>query len=205
MKKVFTLIELIVVIAIIAILAAIIAPNAFKAIEKAKATKAIGDCKAYKTAFYAYYADNGVWPIVGIGPLVNGIPSAWVTITDNGFLTNVKSLPGWDGPYLEKAIPTHPWGGNYILDCAIRGKGVACDVGLSFDDNCYGSLTDLKCRVPASAAQKIDQTVDDGNTTRPDPMPNPNPPGNMFLLGGGQTELYWIVIWDAGVTDISLK
>ena len=38
MRKGFTLIELIVVIAIIAILAAIIAPNAFRAIEKAKAS-----------------------------------------------------------------------------------------------------------------------------------------------------------------------
>ncbi len=62
MKKSFTLIELIVVIAIIAILAAIIAPNAFKAIEKAKISRAIADFKTFKTAMFSYYADCGKFP-----------------------------------------------------------------------------------------------------------------------------------------------
>ncbi|MBU2265567.1 MAG: prepilin-type N-terminal cleavage/methylation domain-containing protein, partial [Candidatus Omnitrophica bacterium] len=65
MQKSFTLIELIVVIAIIAILAAIIAPNAFKAIEKAKVTKAIADLKTYKTATHSLYADTGHWVLDG--------------------------------------------------------------------------------------------------------------------------------------------
>ena len=45
MRKWFTLIELIVVISIIAVLSAIIAPNAFRAIEKSKITKALSDIK----------------------------------------------------------------------------------------------------------------------------------------------------------------
>src|SRR3989338_6673064 len=197
MKKGFTLIELIVVIAIIAILAAIIAPNAFKAIEKAKMSKGIADFKAYKTGFYSHYADTGVWPIVGLGPITpNGTAGSWVPITDNGFLNNVKTLPGWDGPYLEKAIPTHPWGGTYGLDCINRGKGAACDISLFFDDRCYPSGVDLECRVPENTAQKIDQMVDDGNTT----YNVTDPSGNMWLIGSGPNfELYWVIIWDAGV------
>jgi len=197
MQKSFTLIELIVVIAIIAILAAIIAPNAFKAIEKAKVSTAIGDFKTYKTAFYAYYADTGVWPIVGTAPLVGGVPSNWVPMVDNGLITNLKSLPSWDGPYLEKLKPMHPWAGIYGLDCYNRGKGSACDVGLFFEDTCYpyGSGGGTGCDVPHNAMLKIDQTVDDGNLSSESVWK---------YESGARTNLYWIIIWDAGVTDLSV-
>src|SRR3989338_6155893 len=87
MKKGFTLIELIVVIAIIAILAAIIAPNAFKAIQKSKASRIITDLKAIKSASMSFYADTGQWQILGL-------------IKDNHALLVNPGITGWDGPYL---------------------------------------------------------------------------------------------------------
>jgi len=200
-KKSFTLIELIVVIAIIAILAAIIAPNAFKAIEKAKISQAISDFKTYKDAFYTYYADTGVWPIVGTAPLVGEVPTSWIPITDNGFITNVKSLSGWDGPYLEKLKPMHSWAGVYGLDCYNRREGSACDVGLFFEDTCYPyPNTDHSCDVPHKVMLKIDQTVDDGNLSLASG-------GNVWKVdtAGGRTNLYWILVWDAGCTDSSIQ
>ncbi len=197
MKKSFTLIELIVVIAIIAILAAIIAPNAFKAIEKAKISQAIGDHKTYKTAVYAHYADTGIWPIVGTGPFdpLTGLANSWIRITDNGFMTNVKSLSGWDGPYLERVVNAHPWAGINGLDCVNRGQGADCDIGLFMDDRCEATGVNLECAVPHNSAVKIDETVDDGNTSVGS--------GNVMLLAGG-TEVYWIIIWDAGLTAQSV-
>jgi len=203
MKKSFTLIELIVVIAIVAVLAAIIAPNAFRAIEKAKISTAIGDFKTYKTAFYAYYADTGTWPVVGIAPIVGGEPRTWVYMTDNGFITNIKSLPGWDGPYLEKIKSTHPWKGIYGLDCVARfggrDSGPACEIGLFFEDSCYyQGNPDKTCDVPESAMLKIDQTVDDGNLSK-------RSGGDVWRYeSGDRTNLYWVIIWDAGCTDTSV-
>ncbi|MCF7873829.1 MAG: prepilin-type N-terminal cleavage/methylation domain-containing protein [Candidatus Omnitrophica bacterium] len=81
----FTLIELIVVIAIIAILAAIIAPNAFKAIEKAKISKAIADWEAFKAAAGTFYADTGHWP---------GTSGRYIRVENAGFFLIRAILAG---------------------------------------------------------------------------------------------------------------
>lgn len=123
--KGFTLIELIVVIAIIAVLAGIVAPNAFKAIEKAKVSRAMADAKALRGAALAYYADVGFWPpdvcrgddpgftralpynpdTGGAARCINtaGFPADWQTRVQNS----------WDGPYLEKWPALTPWAGKY--------------------------------------------------------------------------------------------
>ncbi|MDD5729541.1 MAG: prepilin-type N-terminal cleavage/methylation domain-containing protein [Candidatus Omnitrophica bacterium] len=188
-NKGFTLIELIVVIAIIAVLAAVIAPNAFKAVEKAKISRAISDYGTYKTGTYTYYAETGSWPIV------RSAGGSWVQITDNGFMSNMKSLNGWDGPYLEKAIPAHPWAGIYGMDCVNRGGAPECDIGLFFDDRCWQTGVDMACRVPYQSALKIDQTVDDGD---------PNT-GNVRLIGSNNAEIYWIIAWDTDITPASIQ
>lgn len=101
--KGFTLIELIVVIAIIAILAAIIAPNAFKAIEKAKISKAIADLKSIKTAAMSFYGDIGTWPNdrEGEDPGFCTCPSS-AGYGDGCDVNPTTNLSLWDGPYLEK-------------------------------------------------------------------------------------------------------
>ena len=128
MKRAFTLIELIVVIAIIAILAAIIAPNAFKAIEKAKVTKLIGDLNTFRHATLAYYADMGFWPpdvcpsddpgftqpnpynvISGGAPgclAPYGLPADW----------QAQVTAKWNGPYIDKYPALNPWGGTYDFE-----------------------------------------------------------------------------------------
>ena len=69
-KKNFTLIELVVVIAIMAVLAAIITPNALRAIEKAKISRAAEDMNAIRAAALSFYADTGTWPQRGLGGAV---------------------------------------------------------------------------------------------------------------------------------------
>ncbi len=134
MKKGFTLIELIVVIAIIAILAAIIAPNAFKAIEKAKVTKVIGDLNAIKKAITAQYADthkfpNGCLAFKQADPEVYFDPSIYGGEDRAGLIQRPPvrvagwqcewtqtDIDAWDGPYLENSNVRDPWKSSYLFD-----------------------------------------------------------------------------------------
>lgn len=178
MKKSFTLIELIVVIAIIAILAAIIAPNAFKTIEKAKVAKLIGDGKAYKTAVGSLYIDTGHWP--GYGYSGSGgirviylfdasfIP-AWMTAyaCPSNLLADDDGWSGWDGPYIERLVGEHPWGGYYNLQRHSTLNAPYNDyIFLNINGMCYDDIltsSTYECGVPVSAGRKIDQAIDDNN------------------------------------------
>ncbi|MDD5668719.1 MAG: prepilin-type N-terminal cleavage/methylation domain-containing protein [Candidatus Omnitrophica bacterium] len=150
----FTLIELIVVIAIIAVLAAIIAPNAFKAIEKSKCARAIEESKTIKTGAFAYYSDTGLWP-----------PAYRLTSTVNPFVTNPPGVNRWDGPYVEKWMPAHPWAGHIGWDPTIDldGSGVV-DGCVVYDDDRPGTNGgDNQGRIPRGSMTKIDGMIDDGN------------------------------------------
>lgn len=114
----FTLIELLIVIAIITILAAVVAPNAFRAIENSKITKALGDVDTFRKASLAYYADVGKFPI-DIGP--GGDPGFNTTSPLSGIMTQNDVLK-WQGPYLDMNVsggwlPKNPWGGVYDYEC----------------------------------------------------------------------------------------
>jgi len=158
-EKFFTLVELIVVIAIIAILAAIITPNAFKAIEKAKVSEAIGDFKAYKAAIYALYADTGHW-------VTDSQPDGCLRLRyhpDNDLTSDYSHWPGWDGPYLEKIKGKTPWYGTYWLeDTEVVGRPWVPQILLAFDDLCYPDGP-AECPVPRSSARIIDRMLDDDN------------------------------------------
>jgi general secretion pathway protein G len=132
----FTLVELLVVIAIIGILAAIIAPNAFKSVEKAKVAKAEADLKAFKAAALNYYTDTGQWP----GDKNPG--------EDPGFMTNVWSVAGWNGPYLERWPAATPFGGQYDWDKWSDRAGIT----IAHTPNLTDNLMLL-----------IDRDMDDGN------------------------------------------
>jgi len=168
-KKAFTLIELIVVIAIIAVLAAVIAPNAFKAIEKAKVTQAIGDFKTLKTAFYSIYADTGTWGLsnhCGAGACY--VPIAGMT----EFIQDPGNMRGWDGPYVEKLEGKTPWDGTYVIqtsNCSenpppLSSATSARDIWLEFEDNCFsgGGST---CGLTDQTIEIMDAKIDDGNGT----------------------------------------
>ncbi|MFD3158184.1 prepilin-type N-terminal cleavage/methylation domain-containing protein [Haloimpatiens sp. FM7330] len=140
-KKGFTLVELLVVIAIIAILAAIIAPNAFKAIEKSKVDKIVGDCKAIESATLNHYADTGEWPRFDGGGSTNS----------KGFFQNHgDGLSNWDGPYLER-WPKNPFNAgnlesdyNYQLDYRIMNneKNLVIEISLKGINN-YEDITNM--------------------------------------------------------------
>lgn len=173
-KRGFTLIELIVVIAIIAVLAAIIAPNAFKAIEKAKISKALSDFKTIKTATYAMFGDTGKW--------VRGGDSA-LMVYNSDLLNNVSNFPGWDGPYLDKFQGAHPWGGTYFFtNNAQMGQGTAYELSVEFEDYRFPSGPNGDKPIPAASAQKIDYMVDDGVLTTGE-----------FR---GSSDYHWAMVWD---------
>jgi len=181
MRRGFTLIELIVVIAIIAILAAIIAPSAFKAIEKAKISKAVTDFKVLKTAAYALYADTGEYPAEII---------AFIQPKDSDVLSDVHSYSGWDGPYLGGDPDPHPWGGIYRYAGVDMGRGTNCDLSVALDYYCYSNIAQANCGVSQEVMIKIDETLDNGNLST----------GNMreitWLASGQLRPLHWALFWD---------
>ncbi|MBU2473128.1 MAG: type II secretion system protein GspG [Candidatus Omnitrophica bacterium] len=183
MKRSFTLIELIVVIAIIAILAAIIAPNAFRAIEKAKISKAVSDLKSIKTAVYSLYADTGHWPIS------SNIPKfVWET----SLMSDIDSWPGWDGPYLGRNPDPCPWSGGYFFSGLLDwGKGPSNELFVAMDDNCipkYGSPGGLTCDIPTETMKKIDAIIDDANLSTGDVR--------KYTFDGDRNFLYWAIVYD---------
>ena len=177
MKKSFTLIELVVVIAIIAILAAIIAPNAFRAIEKAKVSRAISDVKAIKTAATSFYNDIGLWPGSQWGtmpgdplspaqygegfvnaPAVHSGSSAQQAAAANQILF-------WDGPYLEKWSMT-PWAMPYMWDYNnwdASGDGVPYEHVVWLDLAHSPGPYNQNNKVPARSRDKIDEILDGGD------------------------------------------
>lgn len=153
-KRGFTLIELIVTIAIISILAAIITPNAFRAIEKSKCARAIGETKIIKTAAGSYYADTGLWP-----------PAYNLNTTLNPFLNN-PDVTGWDGPYVEK-WNYHPWGGHigWNLSVDLDRSGIPDGCVILDDDRPGTGAGDNRGRIPIDSMVKMDEMLDDGNLT----------------------------------------
>ena len=189
MKESFTLIELIVVIAIIAILAAIIAPNAFKAIEKAKISKTIADLKTIKTACQSLYADTGKWPYAG---------ASHITVANSHLLKNPaptwdgvdEDRSGWDGPYLDDGNTMHPWGATYHFGTHNNfnpADGGTYDFFLLAEDYCQPSGPTAKCAIPYSAAEKIDQVLDDGTNTTGTFRFHNYPPA---------LDAWWLMQWD---------
>ncbi len=158
MKKSFTLIKLIVVIGIIAVLAAVISVSVFKAIEKAKVTKAIADMKTIGSAALAHYVDTGKYPPDGdIWPRYDS--GLGFFVNDDGAGNPVE---GQDGPYIEK-WPLNPWSKEvdplttYQWDINdIDGDGVfewCVEIGLGGSNE---EEIDL-------IADRIDNALDDGD------------------------------------------
>ncbi|MBE3572851.1 MAG: hypothetical protein IMW95_07855 [Moorella humiferrea] len=161
------------VIAIIGVLAAIITPNAFRAIEKGKVSRAVADLRAIGSAAMAYYADVGDFP-GSKGhhpgePLQNGSDPGFVRKPDSSWQTDNPNvgyggnLAAWDGPYLEKWPSHHPWGDvytwNYWRDYPLPGTGTTVSKAgiVTLED--YG-------RIPRASLEAIDRLLDDGDLSR---------------------------------------
>ena len=96
----FTLIELLVVMVIIGLLAAMVLPNYMNIGDKAKVKATQGQIAQFGTALDNFRLDVGRYP------------------TSEEGLAALRQKPSgadrWDGPYLQKDIPTDAWGHPYV-------------------------------------------------------------------------------------------
>lgn len=96
----FTLIELLVVMVIIGLLAAMVLPNYMNIGDKAKVKAAQGQITQFGTALDNFRLDVGRYPTTEEGL--------------NALRQKPSGADRWDGPYLQKDIPTDPWGRAYV-------------------------------------------------------------------------------------------
>lgn len=179
-KKAFTLIELIVVIAIIAILAAIVVPNAFRAIEKAKISKIVGDFKAFRAAWLAFYADVGFFPHEDCygnqpGPYIDEPYMRWTDIH-----CNAHSFPGWDGPYYMGRDRT-PWEQDYAYDN--DGDSYPATIWGGVNVSFLGNNPE-QVQVAQRIGEKLDYLLDDGNAGTGDLRRGYGGAGVVYLISG---------------------
>lgn len=101
----FTLLELLVVMVILVMLAGVVSVVVVKRVEEAKHAKAITDIESLSNALDQFYLHNGRYPTSDEGL--------------NALRVRPQSddLRGWDGPYIKKAVPTDPWGREYVYVC----------------------------------------------------------------------------------------
>ena len=96
----FTLIELMIVLFILGLLAALVAPRLMGRVGKAKQKTAQAQLQLLGTALDLFHLDVGRYPTTEEGLRV--------------LKEKPNNLPGWGGPYLDKAIPNDPWGRLYV-------------------------------------------------------------------------------------------
>ena len=96
----FTMMELLIVLVIIGLLAALVGPTLYKQISPAKASVAKAQIQNFMSALDAYFIDTGKFPSSqqGLGALRD----------------KPSSVSGWNGPYLQKELPSDPWGNPYV-------------------------------------------------------------------------------------------
>ena len=95
-----TLIEMLVVVTIIALFAGLVLPRMWRQSDKARMTAARAQINSFMGALHAYKMDTGLFPS-----------------TEQG-LQSLRAKPQgierWQGPYLERELPSDPWGRPYI-------------------------------------------------------------------------------------------
>ena len=102
----FTLIELLLVVVIISVLAALVAPRIIGRGTEARIAATKQQIQNFETALKLYYLDNDMYPSTE-----QGLEALLVEPGSEPLPSN------WQGPYLEKAVPTDPWGSSFIFTC----------------------------------------------------------------------------------------
>lgn len=96
----FTLLELLVVLVIIGLLAGIVGPRLFSNVDKSRETTARAQIHVLSKAVDQLRLDIGRYPTTQEGFALLMTPP-------------IDGTPGWNGPYLKKAVPLDPWGKPY--------------------------------------------------------------------------------------------
>ncbi|HET6720966.1 MAG TPA: type II secretion system major pseudopilin GspG [Rhodocyclaceae bacterium] len=96
----FTLLELLVVLVVLGLLVSIVGPKYFGQLGKSEAKAASAQIASLDKALDLYRLDMGNYP-----PGETGL---------SALTTNPGGDAKWKGPYLQKAVPTDPWGRPYI-------------------------------------------------------------------------------------------
>lgn len=91
----FTLIELLIVIVILGLLASLVAPTMFSKVSSSQRNTAAAQMQMLQTSLDTYRLDMGDYP-------------------ESLQELRQSDKPGWDGPYIPKAVPMDPWGNPYI-------------------------------------------------------------------------------------------
>lgn len=113
----FTLLELLVVMVIIGLLASYVGPRFFNQIGKSEIKAARAQVDAFGKALDTYRLDVGHYPSTtqGLRALVE----------------KPDSETKWTGPYLQKGVPSDPWGQPYVYSSPGTG-------GRDYDLSSYG-------------------------------------------------------------------
>lgn len=93
----FTLVEILLVVVIIGILMGVAMPKLSGQRRRAEISAAKADVEAIGTALRLYELDMGEFPK-----------------SIQGLLSAPGNARNWSGPYLEKGMPTDPWGNSYV-------------------------------------------------------------------------------------------
>jgi general secretion pathway protein G len=124
----FTLVELLLVMLILGILAAIVLPKMSGRGEQARVTAAQTQISTFGTALGAYEVDNGFYPRGRDGL--------------QALMVRPRDALNWHGPYMEKDIPTDPWGKPYIYECPGKHNPSGYDLyAVAPDGTVYGNWT----------------------------------------------------------------
>lgn len=97
----FSLLEILVVLAIIALIAAVVGPRLFAQLDRSKTRTALLQIRSLEAALETMRLDIGRLPSEqeGLALLIQADP---------------QTVTGWYGPYLDRALPSDPWGRPYV-------------------------------------------------------------------------------------------
>ncbi len=98
----FTLVELLVVIIVLGLLVGLVGPRLFGRVGQSKTATARAQIELLGAALDQYRLDVGAYPDGARGL--------------EALQTN-PNVPGWNGPYLKRAVPKDPWGNAYHYRC----------------------------------------------------------------------------------------
>lgn len=97
----FSLLEILVVLSIIALIAAVVGPRLYAQLDKSKSQTARLQIRALEAGLETMRLDIGRLPTEEEG--LNLLAAA-----------DPAQVPGWSGPYLDKAVPNDPWARPYV-------------------------------------------------------------------------------------------